>query len=165
MKRRARRPTKVIPGRFASVEPLARVQNKLEQAKFHLAKLEAEVQSPAVALIAVQSYLGGCLAAGRSIFLTLMDVMPRFQIVYNRWAATLTTGERKFLSDMRDERNDDVHQSISTLHQNQAITPGGVIPKATEYRLQLEPPIDVVSASKGFVALMEDLIEQFVTEL
>jgi hypothetical protein len=155
--KRPSRPAKAVPKRFTNVPVATRARNKLDQAKYLRDELETEVHGVTPRPIAVQSYLGGCLSASRSIVQTLLAKIGTAQAVYQRWLRTLNKDDRQFWNDITDERNADVHESLTTLHKNVSI--GGGAPQPTvEYRLQLTKPVEVVSACRRFIDLMEDLM-------
>jgi hypothetical protein len=158
---RANKPAKEVPKRFTTVSVSTRVRNKLNQAKYLRDKLETEVHgvTPTPTPIAVQSYLGGCLSASRSIVQTVLATIPTAQADYQRWVRKLNKNDEQFWKDMRDERDADVHESLTTLHQNVSI--GGGAPNPTvEYRMQLTETVEVVSACRRFIDLIEELMKQ-----
>jgi len=143
-------------------EVLGRAHNKLDQARFHLDHLASAVRQEPTVLLAVESFLGGCLGAVQAAFYILDGEAPQSNTVFRRWKSSLRQVDRKFLERMMKERGDDVHQGRTTLHQNLTIQPGGTPPKSTEFRFRSHSDkAEIVDACQRFIALIEGFAEQF----
>jgi hypothetical protein len=111
-------------------------------------------------LLAVESYLGGCVGAVQATFYYLCRTQRNFKTTERRWRLALRPADREFLNYMMGERDLDVHHGGTTLHRNFTIQPGGY-PIPPEYRLRGRgDAIEVVGACRRFLALMESLAQQ-----
>jgi len=142
---------------------LRRAKNKLSQATFHLARLKSEIERPQVQLLAIESYVGGCLGAVQSAFFVLRGTQfQNFKTVYREWRMRLSPDGLAFLHHLMAERDADVHHGGSSLHLNLTIQPGGTPPQQTEFRLRSkEHHMELAKACESFIALMADLTKHF----
>jgi len=112
-------------------------------------------------LLAVESFLGGCLGAVQSAFYILDGEAPQSKTVFRRWKRSLGQ-DSKFLERMMKERGDDVHQGRTTLHLNLTIQPGATPAQWTEFRFRKHSDkAEIIDACQRFVALMENFAEEF----
>jgi hypothetical protein len=158
MSRRRRRMVRALTPTAA----LSLSLNKVDQAHFHLKHLMRETNKPAPVLLAIQSYLGGCVGAAQAAYNNLQTSQPDFGSIRGRWRSTLGRADRRFMDYMTSERNLDVHHGATSLHRNTSKQPGGTDPIPDEFRLRGPVrPLEIVGACRTFIALIEDLTEQF----
>jgi hypothetical protein len=151
-RRRKKRPLPRTPVEVV----LPRVRDKLQQARFHLERLISATTRKD--MLEIKSYLGGCLCAAQAALAILEVAVPR---LHAQGISALKKRDRVFLDRMTEERNDDVHESPTALRQNTAITPGGNLTKATEFRFRgRRGSEEVGQACERFISLIEGLTTQ-----
>jgi hypothetical protein len=149
-------------GDGTSSESLSRSVRKLEQAHFHLKHLMREENKEEPVMLAVESYLGGCIGAVQAAFYNLRESQPDFKATHARFRREIGNADREFLNYMIDERDLDVHHGGTTLHRNFTIQPGGRYPIPPQYRLRGRGrAMGAAGACRRFIALMECLVEEF----
>jgi hypothetical protein len=137
-----------------------RSNDKLAQARFHLKHLTRHTNAEQPSLLAVKSYLSGCVSATRAAFEVLQG-SHGFASVYGTWLGNRERSERRFFDYMLQERNLDLHEGRTTLHRNFSIQPGGE-PIPPEYRLRGPGKAsEVVGTCRRYIALVDDLLNQF----
>jgi|SRR4029453_11525091 hypothetical protein len=92
-------------------EVLSRVDDKLQQARFHLERLKSATRGNDV--LEIKSYLGGCLCAAQAALSILREGVAG--------RAPKKKHDRVFLERMTKERHEDLHVSPTALRQNSAI--------------------------------------------
>ena len=141
---------------------LRRTYNKLDQAHFLLNHLSSAVRQDPTVLLAVESFLGGCLGATQAAFYILDNEAPNAKMVYKAWRSSLIPSERTFLDRMMKERGDDVHGGRTTLHLNLTIQPGGTPPTSTEFRFRSHSDkAEIVDACRRFIVMIDALARTF----
>jgi hypothetical protein len=140
---------------------IRRANNKLNQARFHLAHLTLSARQDREVLLAVESFLGGCLGAVQAAFFTLEREAPDFKVVHGQWKTTLSQAEREFVNRMMSERSSDVHAGNTTLHLNLTITPGS--PETSEeFRFKgYGGAVEISAACQRFIDLIQVLVDRF----
>jgi hypothetical protein len=147
-KRRKKQP--LLPRRPLE-EVLSRVDDKLQQARFHLERLKSATRGNDV--LEIKSYLGGCLCAAQAALSILREGVAG--------RAPKKKHDRVFLERMTKERHEDLHVSPTALRQNSAIRPGGNPAKATEFRFRgPRGSEEICQACERFIALIEGLTTQ-----
>ena len=113
-------------------------------------------------MLAIESYLSGCVGAAQAAYNNLEASQRDFGSIRDRWRSALGRADRRFMDYMISERNLDVHHGGTSLHRNTSIQPGGTSRSPDEYRLRGPVrPLEIVGACQAFLALIEDLAEQF----
>src|SRR5436309_10812936 len=83
---------------------LRRTYSKLDQAHFLLNHLSSAVRQDPTVLLAVESFLGGCLGATQAAIYILDSEAPNAKTVSKQWRSSLIPAERTFLERMMKER-------------------------------------------------------------